>query len=285
MKPKAKPSASWSPPHIREAVPAGPCTSPRAGEAGARSGDRTATQLRPVRITVDYADFADGSAFIETGRTRVLATATIDEKVPPFLKGSGSGWVTAEYAMLPRATEQRTPRERTAGKVSGRTMEIQRLVGRSLRAVTDLRALGERQIIIDCDVLQADGGTRAASVTAGCVALGLALKKMIDDGLLDHMPLRHLVAGVSVGIVGGKMLLDLDYSEDSCADLDMNIIETDRGELVEVQAGAERNPFSRQELLSMLKLADRGIARLVQVQKEALKKKSILFMAYGYRDK
>jgi ribonuclease PH len=151
--------------------------------------------------------------------------------------------------------------------------------------VTDLRALGERQIIIDCDVIQADGGTRAASVTAGCVALGLALKKMLDLGLIDHMPLRHLVAGVSVGIVGGQTLIDLDYAEDSSAALDMNVIETDRGELVEVQAGAEKNPFSRKDLLDLLKLADRGVARLVQAQKEALKKKSILFMAYGYREK
>jgi ribonuclease PH len=238
-----------------------------------------------VKITVDYLDFADGSAFIEMGRTRVLATATIDERVPPFLKGTGSGWVTAEYSMLPRATEERTPRERAGGKISGRTQEIQRLIGRSLRAVTDLRALGEKQIIIDCDVIQADGGTRAASITAGCVVLGLALKKMLDDGLIDHMPLRHLVAGVSVGIVGGRPLLDLDYAEDSRADLDMNVVETDRGELVEVQAGAERNPFSRKDLLDLLKVANRGIGKLIQLQKEALKKKSILFMAYGYREK
>jgi len=247
-----------------------------------RAGRRAPTQLRPVRITVDYLDFADGSAFIEMGRTRVLATATIDDRVPPFLKGTGSGWVTAEYAMLPRATEERTPRERPGGKISGRTQEIQRLIGRSLRAVTDLRSLGEKQIIIDCDVLQADGGTRAASITAGCVALGLALKKMLDRGFIDHMPLRHLVAGVSVGIVGGRALLDLDYEEDSRAQLDMNVVETDRGELVEVQAGAEKNPFSRKELLDLLKLADRGVGKLVQVQKEALKKKSILFMAYGH---
>ncbi len=247
-----------------------------------RAGRRAPTQLRPVRITVDYLDFADGSAFIEMGRTRVLATATIDDRVPPFLKGTGSGWVTAEYAMLPRATEERTPRERPGGRISGRTQEIQRLIGRSLRAVTDLRSLGEKQIIIDCDVLQADGGTRAASITAGCVALGLALKKMLDRGFIDHMPLRHLVAGVSVGIVGGRALLDLDYEEDSQAQLDMNVVETDRGELVEVQAGAEKNPFSRKELLDLLKLADRGVGKLVQVQKEALKKKSILFMAYGH---
>ncbi len=250
-----------------------------------RSGKRAPTQLRPIKIAIDTLDFADGSALIEMGRTRVLAAATIDERVPPFLKGTGRGWVTAEYAMLPRATTERTPRERTAGRVSGRTQEIQRLVGRALRAVTDLRALGERQIIVDCDVLQADGGTRVASVTAGCVALGLALKKMIDMGLIDHMPLRHLVAGVSIGIVRGKPLLDLDYAEDSQAELDMNVIETDRGELVEVQAGAEKNPFSRKDLLDMLKLADRGIARIIKVQKETLKKKSILFMAYGYKDK
>ncbi len=248
-----------------------------------RSGKRTSTQLRPLKIAIDTLDFADGSAMIEMGRTRVLAAATIDERVPPFLRGTGQGWVTAEYAMLPRATTERTPRERTAGRVSGRTQEIQRLVGRALRAVTDLRALGERQIIVDCDVIQADGGTRAASVTAGCVALGLALKKMIDQGMIDHMPLRHLVAGVSVGIVRGKALLDLDYSEDSQADLDMNVIETDRGELVEVQAGAEKCPFSRKELLGLLKMADRGIARIIKVQKETLKKKSILFMAYGYK--
>jgi ribonuclease PH len=253
---------------------------PPAGEP-LRAGRRAPAQLRPVKITVDYLDFADGSAFIEMGRTRVLATATIDDRVPPFLKGTGSGWVTAEYAMLPRATEERTPRERAGGRISGRTQEIQRLIGRSLRAVTDLRALGEKQIIIDCDVLQADGGTRAASITAGCVALGLALKKMLDDGLIDHMPLRHLVAGVSVGIVEGQALLDLDYEEDSQAQLDMNVVETDRGELVEVQAGAEKNPFSRKELLDLLKLADRGVSRLVQIQKTALKKKSILFMAYG----
>jgi ribonuclease PH len=238
-----------------------------------RSGKRAPTQLRPLAIAIDTLDFADGSALIEAGRTRVLAAATIDDRVPPFLKGTGRGWITAEYAMLPRATTERTPRERTAGRVSGRTQEIQRLVGRALRAVTDLRALGERQIIIDCDVIQADGGTRAASVTAGCVALGLALKKMIDQGLIDHMPLRHLVAGVSVGIVRGKTLLDLDYDEDS------------QGELVEVQAGAEKNPFSRKDLLGLLRLADRGVARIVKVQKETLKKRSILFMAYGYKDK
>ncbi len=250
-----------------------------------RSGKRSPNQLRPHKITIDTLDFADGSALIEVGRTRVLAAATIEERVPPFLRGTGKGWVTAEYAMLPRATEERTPRERTAGRISGRTQEIQRLVGRALRAVTDLGALGERQIIVDCDVIQADGGTRVASVTAGCVALGLALKKMMDQGLIGQMPLRHLVAGVSVGLVKGRPLLDLDYSEDCQADLDMNVIETDRGELVEVQAGAERSPFSRQDLLGLLKMADKGIGKIIQLQKKALKERSFLFMAYGYKDK
>ncbi|MDH4196420.1 MAG: ribonuclease PH, partial [Candidatus Aminicenantes bacterium] len=176
-------------------------------------------------------------------------------------------------------------RERNQARISGRTQEIQRLVGRALRAVTDLAGLGERTIVIDCDVLQADGSTRVASVTAGCVALALALKKLLDQKLIDRMPLLHLVAGVSVGLVKGKPLLDLAYSEDSTAELDMNVIETDRGELVEVQAGAERNPFSRKDLIDLLKLADRGVARLIQAQKNALKKKSMLFIAYGIREK
>jgi ribonuclease PH len=260
-----------------------PRTDPAPADAP-RNDKRRSGELRPIRINLDYIDFSDGSALIEWGRTRVLAAATIEERVPPFLKGSGRGWVTAEYAMLPRATTERTPRERTAGRIAGRTQEIQRLVGRALRAVTDLGALGERQILIDCDVIQADGGTRAASVTAGCVALGLALKKMMDRGLIGQMPLRHLVAGVSVGIVRGRPLLDLDYAEDCQADLDMNVIETDRGELIEVQAGAEKGPFSRPELLRLLKMADKGIGRIVQLQKRALKEKSFLFMAYGYKE-
>jgi len=246
-----------------------------------RTNDRADDELRPVRIKTDYLDFPEGSAYIEVGKTRVVATASIDDKIPPFLKGSGQGWVTAEYAMLPRSTERRTPRERNQGRLSGRSQEIQRLIGRVLRSVTELRVLGERTIIIDCDVLQADGGTRTASVTAGCVALALALKRLMDEKLIDQMPLRHLVAGVSIGIVGDRILLDLDYSEDSRADLDMNVVETDRGQLVEIQAGAERNPFTRKELGTLLKLADDGIAKLIQIQREALKKKSILFMAYG----
>jgi ribonuclease PH len=242
---------------------------------------RAFDELRPVKIQTDYFDYADGSAFIEIGLTRVVAAATIEEKVPPFLKGQGTGWVTAEYAMLPRSTETRSQRERTPGKISGRTQEIQRLIGRSLRAVTDLEGLGERTIIIDCDVIQADGGTRVASVTAGCVALALALKKLLDEREIDKMPLRHLVAGISVGVVGGRELLDLDYAEDSQAGLDMNVIETDGGQLVEIQATAEREPFSRKDLSSLLRLADMGIQQIIQAQKAALKRKSLLFMAYG----
>jgi len=242
---------------------------------------RAFDELRPVKIQTDYFDFADGSAFIELGRTRVVAAATIEEKLPPFLKGQGTGWVTAEYAMLPRSTETRSQRERTPGKISGRTQEIQRLIGRSLRAVTDLEVLGERTIIIDCDVIQADGGTRVASVTAGCVALAMALKKLLDEREIDKMPLRHLVAGISVGVVGGRELLDLDYAEDSQAGLDMNVIETDGGQLVEIQATAEREPFSRKDLSSLLRLADIGIQQIILAQKTALKRKSLLFMAYG----
>jgi ribonuclease PH len=246
-----------------------------------RSYDRAADELRPVRIIPDYLDFADGSALIEMGRTKVVAAATIEEKVPPFLKGAGQGWVTAEYAMLPRSTEKRTARERQQGYPSGRSQEIQRLIGRALRAVTDLRGLGERQIILDCDVIQADGGTRVASINVACVALALALKKMMDEGVIDSMPLHHLVGAVSVGIVGGEPRLDLDYAEDAAAETDMNVVETDRGQLLEVQATAERTPFSRNLLESLLRLADKGIAEVIQAEKEILKPKSLLFMAYA----
>ncbi len=242
---------------------------------------RAPDELRPVKIQLDYLDYAHGSAFLEIGKTRVIAAATVDDKVPPFLKGMGTGWVTAEYEMLPCSTEKRTIRERTQGRISGRSQEIQRLIGRALRAATDLDSLGERTVIIDCDVIQADGGTRVASVTAGCVALALALKKLLDEKVIDQMPLRHLVCGVSVGIVDGQPLLDLDYSEDSQAALDMNVVETDDGHLVEVQASAEKAPFSRKDLASLLRLADKGIKELIQIQKAALKKKSLLFMAYG----
>ena len=250
-----------------------------------RADGRRALALRPIRVTTRIQKHAEGSVLFEMGETRVVCAATVEGRLPPFRKGTGLGWVTAEYAMLPRATDTRTQREGRGGKIQGRTQEIQRLIGRSLRAVVDAGLLGERTITVDCDVLQADGGTRAASVTAGCVALGLALKKMMDRGMVGQMPLRHLVAGVSVGIVKGRALLDLDYSEDCQADLDMNVIETDRGELVEIQAGAEKCPFSRQDLLGLLKMADKGIGKIVQLQKKALKEKSFLFMAYGYKDK
>ncbi len=246
-----------------------------------RTNNREFDAIRPVSISPDYMEFADGSALIEMGKTKVLATATIDEKVPPFLKGSGQGWVTAEYSMLPRSTEKRTSRERTPGRISGRTQEIQRLIGRSLRAVTDLTILEERTIIIDCDVIQADGGTRSAAITAGCVALALSLKKMMDNNMISQMPLKHLVSAVSVGIVGGSMLLDLDYIEDSGAETDMNVVETDSGQIVEIQASAEKTPFSKKEFTSLLDLADRGIHALISAQREVLKQKSPLFMAYN----
>jgi len=249
-----------------------------------RSYNRGADGLRPIKIIPDFLEFADGSALIEVGKTRVVAAATIEDKVPPFVKNTGSGWVTAEYAMLPRSTEKRTARERIQGP-SGRSQEIQRLIGRALRAVTDLRVLGERQIILDCDVLQADGGTRTAAINAACVALALALKKLMDERKLDTMPLRHLVAAVSVGIVKDEPLLDLDYAEDSTAETDMNVVQTDRGQLLEIQATAEREPFSRNQLGSLLRLADQGIAEIIQIQKDVLKKKSMLFMAYGYPEK
>jgi ribonuclease PH len=246
-----------------------------------RTNDRDLDVIRPITIIPDYMEFADGSALIEMGKTKVLATATIDEKVPPFLRGSGQGWITAEYSMLPRSTEKRTNRERTPGRISGRTQEIQRLIGRSLRTAADLRILEERTVIIDCDVIQADGGTRSASITAGCVALALSLKKMMDNGVIDRMPLKHLVSAVSVGIVEGEMLLDLDYIEDSNAETDMNVVETDSGQIVEIQATAEKTPFTKKELNALLDLADKGIQTLITAQREILKQKSPLFMAYN----
>ena len=245
-----------------------------------RANKRPADSIRPVKIKPDYLEFADGSALIEIGKTKVIAAASLDEKVPPFLKNSGTGWITAEYSMLPRSTEKRTIRERVQSRPSGRTQEIQRLIGRSLRAVTELSILGERTIILDCDVIQADGGTRTASITAACVALALALKKMMDMNIIKEMPLKHLVSAVSVGIVEGELLLDLDYDEDARADLDMNLVQTEKGHIVEVQATAERKPFSRKDLSKLMSLADKGIQELFLIQKDVLKKKSLLFMAY-----
>lgn len=245
-----------------------------------RFNNRRPNEVRPVKIVPDYLEYADGSALIEMGKTKVLVAATVEDKVPPFLKGSGIGWITAEYSMLPCSTETRTPRDRTQGRVSGRSQEIQRLIGRALRAAIDLKVLGERQIILDCDVIQADGGTRTASVTAGCVAVALALKKLLDEKLIGELPLTHLVAGVSVGIVNGQYFLDLDYGEDSRAEVDMNVVETDRGHLVEVQATGEKRPYSRKELSTLLRLAHQGIEKILEAQRAVLKKKSLLFMAF-----
>src|SRR5438552_4583051 len=220
---------------------------------------RQATDLRPVEITPHFISSAEGSALIRLGETQVICTATIDDGVPAFLKGMGKGWITSEYAMIPRATATRTPREATRGRQGGRTMEIQRLIGRSLRAVTDLDALGERTVWIDCDVIRADGGTRTASITGSLVALGLGLQKLVDLRSLNRVPLRDYVAAISAGVVGGDTLLDLDYAEDSNAEVDINIVMTGSGHLVEVQATAESRPFSVENLNDVLEVVRPGI--------------------------
>ncbi|NJD86543.1 MAG: ribonuclease PH [Betaproteobacteria bacterium] len=232
--------------------------------------DRPADALRPVRITRGFTRHAEGSVLVEFGETRVLCTASVEEKVPSFLKGRGSGWVTAEYGMLPRATHTRGAREAASGKQSGRTQEIQRLVGRALRSVVDLGALGERQVTIDCDVLQADGGTRCASITGAMVALADAVAWLKSKGLVAREPIRDFVAAVSVGIVAGVPCLDLDYAEDSACDTDMNVVMTGSGGFVEVQGTAEGAPFSRAEMDALLALAGKGIAEIVAMQKAAL---------------
>lgn len=235
-----------------------------------RFQDRPADCLRPVRITRHFTRHAEGSVLVEFGETRVLCTASVEERVPPFLKGKGSGWVTAEYGMLPRATHTRGTREAAAGKQSGRTQEIQRLIGRSLRTVTDLGALGERQVTIDCDVLQADGGTRCASITGAMVALADAVAWLKAKGLVTQEPLRDFVAAVSVGIVAGAPSLDLDYAEDSSCDTDMNVVMTGGGGFVEVQGTAEKAPFSREEMDRLLALAAKGIGEIVALQRKSL---------------
>nr|AMK59239.1 ribonuclease PH [uncultured bacterium UPO46] len=231
---------------------------------------RTARQLRVLRLTRHYTRHAEGSVLVEFGDTKVLCTASVENSLPPFLRGQGSGWVTAEYGMLPRSTHTRSAREAAKGKQSGRTQEIQRLIGRSLRAVTDLAALGERQITLDCDVLQADGGTRCASITGACVALHDALTTLVQRGELAVHPLRELVAAVSVGIIAGEPRLDLDYAEDSACDTDMNVVMTASGGLIEVQGTAEGAPFSRAELDDLLTLATRGIGEIIVAQRAAL---------------
>jgi len=237
----------------------------------ARANGRRADELRQLRIQRRYTRHPEGSVLIVMGETHVLCTASVEEKVPPFLKGKGSGWVTAEYGMLPRATHTRGAREAASGKQSGRTQEIQRLIGRSLRTVTDLGALGERQVTIDCDVLQADGGTRCASITGAMVALADACAWMRAHKLIAADPLRDFVAAVSVGIVEGKPVLDLDYAEDSECGTDMNVVMTGAGRFVEIQGTAERHPFSRDEMARLLDLAGKGIGELIGAQRESLK--------------
>src|ERR1700731_3723208 len=235
-----------------------------------RPDHRPADALRPIRITPHYVAMAEGSVLIEAGNTRVLCNATIEQGVPGWLRNSGRGWVTAEYGMLPRATLTRTARESERGKVGGRTHEIQRLIGRSLRSVVDMKALGERTIILDCDVLQADGGTRTAAITGAAVALALALDKLVAAGTLKTSPLLQMVAATSVGIVDGHVLLDLAYEEDSRAEVDMNVVMVASGGLVETQATAEREPYTRAQLNQMLDFAEKGIRELLALQQSTL---------------
>ncbi|WP_308530707.1 ribonuclease PH [uncultured Paenibacillus sp.] len=235
-----------------------------------RSNGRQADERRPMNLTVNINKYAEGSVYIEVGDTKVMCTATVEEKVPMFMKGQGKGWVTAEYAMLPRATQTRNQRESARGKLSGRTMEIQRLIGRALRSVVDLQALGERSITIDCDVLQADGGTRTTSITGAFVAMALAMHKIAQKHALPKFPITDFLASVSVGIVGEETLLDLNYEEDSKAKVDMNVVMTGQGQFVEVQGTGEENPFSRSELDGLLAIAEKGIREMIEQQREAL---------------
>ena len=236
-----------------------------------RQGGRGARDARPLTLTPGFVATAEGSVLIEVGHTRVLCNASVEPTVPGWMRNSGKGWVTAEYGMLPRATLTRTPREAERGKIGGRTHEIQRLIGRSLRAVMDLKALGERSIILDCDVLQADGGTRTAAITGACTALAIALNKLVAAGTLPASPLRQMVAATSVGIVDGAVLLDLAYEEDARAEVDMNVVMTASGGFVETQATAEREPYTREQLDEMLIVADGGIRDLLAAQQECLK--------------
>ncbi|MBI1738751.1 MAG: ribonuclease PH [Acidobacteria bacterium] len=235
-----------------------------------RSDGRAANQLRTIKLTPDFVTTAEGSVLIEIGNTRVICTCTLDEGVPSFLRGSGKGWVTSEYGMLPRATDKRTPREAARGKQTGRTQEIQRLIGRSLRAVMDFEKFGERTAWIDCDVIQADGGTRTASITGSFIALALGLERLVAAGILKKLPLRDTIAATSVGIVGGEMLLDLNYEEDSHAEVDMNVVMTGSGQFVEVQATAEGRPYSIEDLQRLLVLASAGIRNMTDQQQALL---------------
>jgi len=235
-----------------------------------RIDGRTGSQLRPVKITRNYIKYAEGSVLIEMGDTKVICTATVDDKVPPFKKGMGEGWVTAEYSMLPRATQVRNPRDISKLKLSGRSQEIQRLIGRALRSVVNFNVLGERAIIIDCDVIQADGGTRAASITGAFVALVDACNFLVNQGLIEKIPITDFVAAVSVGVVDGEEVLDLCYEEDSNATVDMNVVMSGDGKFIEIQATGEQSPFSREQFDGMLDLARKGIAALIKAQRDAL---------------
>src|SRR6187397_2673203 len=237
-----------------------------------RTDGRLADAVRETRITADYTVHAEGSVLIEVGRTKVICTASVEERVPPFLRGQGKGWVTAEYGMLPRATSTRTQREASTGKVGGRTQEIQRLIGRSLRSVTSMQELGERTVWIDCDVIQADGGTRTASITGGFVAMVLALERLRAQAVIARVPVTDYVAATSVGIVGGTPMLDLAYDEDSRAEVDMNVVKTSDGRFIELQGTAETKPFDRAQLDMLLALADKGIGQLMEKQREIVGK-------------
>jgi ribonuclease PH len=235
-----------------------------------RSDNRALQQMRPVRLTPDFVRMAEGSALIEVGNTRVICTASIEEAVPAWMRNSGKGWITGEYGMIPRSTLTRTPRESVRGNIRGRTHEIQRLIGRSMRAVTDLARLGERTIFVDCDVIQADGGTRTASITGAFVAVAMAVRRLVESGTLKTVPLGDYVAATSVGMVDGAVMLDLNYEEDSRAEVDANFVITGRGKLIEVQCTAERNPFQEEHLHAMLDLARQGVAELIAKQKEII---------------
>lgn len=235
-----------------------------------RADSRAWNELRPIKITPGFQSFAEGSALIELGETRVLCSVSVEDRVPGFLRGEGTGWVTAEYSMLPRATTTRTPRDSSLGRVAGRSQEIQRLIGRSLRAVTDLSALGERTLIIDCDVLQADGGTRTAAITGAYVALHQALQTLANMGIISSIPLKSAVAATSAGVVHSYALLDLCYDEDCNAEVDFNVVMTSQGKFVEVQGTAEAKPFSKESIDSLLSLAENGIEQLFKIQQAAL---------------
>ena len=243
--------------------------------SGRRADGRSANQLRTVKLTRGVMKFAEASCLVEWGHTKVICTATVEEKVPPFLRNSGTGWISAEYGMLPRSSAQRIERESIRGRVGGRTQEIQRLIGRSLRAVVDLARLGERGVLIDCDVIQADGGTRCASITGGFVALVDALRHLRTRRILSTLPVRDFVAATSVGLVKGRPVLDLNYAEDASADVDMNVVMTGRGRFVELQGTAERHPFRTAELTRLVQLAKQGLRHLVALQRRALGASSI----------